>query len=120
MGEDGNISGSQHRVFRAWSGRLIGEGTTHNNTRNRVWGNSGNGGVSALGRTTVSTPATTVTEMGLTSKARGCSTDRAGTHAALLANCGAYGVRAGSSPRPLSVRPTGGSDAGTNPVSDCR
>ena len=95
-------------------------GTTHSNTRNQVWGNSGNSGVCPLGTTTGNATTTTVTETVLTSKARGRSTDRAGTRAALLASCGAYGVRAGSSPRPLSVRPTGGSDAGTNPVSDCR
>jgi hypothetical protein len=95
-------------------------GTAPNNTRNTGCGNSGNGGVSILGTTTGNATTTTVTETVQTSKARGCSTDRAGTHASLLASCGAYGVRAGSSPRPLSVRPAGGSDAGTNPVSDCR
>jgi len=60
----------------------------------------------------------TVTQMGETSKARGCSTDRSGTTVALLAGSGAYGVRDGPSTRPLSVHPTGGCGGGNAPA-DC-
>jgi len=119
MGTVGNVSGSQHRVFRTWPGRLIDEGTASNNTRNGVWGSTGNSGGTSLDRTTVSTTAMAMAEMVLTSKARGCSTDRAGTRAALLASCGAYGVRAGSSTRPLSVLPRGAGARGNKQVSSC-
>ncbi|NHN65442.1 hypothetical protein G9463_19380 [Haloarcula sp. JP-Z28] len=64
--------------------------------------------MSALGATTGNATATAVAEMVQSSKARGWSTDRSGTAAALLASCGAYGVRDGSTTRPLSVRPKGG------------
>lgn len=108
MGTDAILSGSQHRHFRASLDRLIVVATAHNNTRNGGCHSSGNGGVSALGVTTGNATATTVTEMVQSSKARGCSTDRSGTTAALLASCGACGVRDGSTTRPLSVRPKGG------------
>ena len=108
MGTDAVLSGSQHRVFRALSDWVIAVATTHNNTRNGGRSFSGNSGVSALGGTSGNATATTVAEMVQSSKARGCSTDRSGTAAALLASCGAYGVRDGSTTRPLSVRPKGG------------
>ncbi|RKS76003.1 hypothetical protein BDK61_4634 [Haloarcula quadrata] len=108
MGTTAILSGSQHRHFRALSDWVIAVATAHNNTRNGGRSFSGNGGVSALGGTTGNATATTVTESDQPSKARGWSTDRSGTRAARLASCGAYGVRDGSTTRPLSVHPAGG------------
>jgi hypothetical protein len=108
MGTDAIVSGSQHRHFRALSGWVIVVATAHYNTRNRGCPFSGNEVCVPIGGTTGNATVTTVAEMVQSSKARGCSTDRSGTAAALLASCGAYGVRDGSTTRPLSVRPKGG------------
>jgi hypothetical protein len=87
-------------------------GTAGHNTRSGVGDNTGNGGVSPFGKTTGIATAMTVTQVAQSSKARGCSTDRSGTPAALLAGCGAYEVRDGPSTRPLSVHPTGSCGSG--------
>jgi hypothetical protein len=108
MGRDAIVSVSQHRHFRALSDWVIAIATANNNTRNRGRPFSGNEVCVPLGGTTGNATVTTVAEMVQSSKARGCSTDRSGTAAALLASCGAYGVRDGSTTRPLSVRPKGG------------
>ena len=108
MGRDAILSGSQHRHFRALSDWVIVVATAHYNTRNRGCPFSGNEVCVPLGGTTGNTTATAVAEMVQSSKARGCSTDRSRTAAALLESCGACGVRDGSTTRPLSVRPKGG------------
>ncbi len=127
IGRDAILSGSQYRHFRALSDFHIVAWTAHNNTRNGGCHSSGNGGVPPLDKTTLTTTATAVAEVVVTSKAHGCSTDRSGTAAALLASCGACGVRDGSSPRPLSVLPRGVATRGEtdgewklDPVSESR